>query len=150
MIDQAPKMLMETAGLVLKFASNLWPFGGWLNDLERVFSTQEILAIKRQREPTYLRAVKNVIFLWYVLYDMLIFPFYSVRNLCLLKTSKSGIPSARFIKSNAFSGFSLQNCRHSIPGKPGKHFPPGELTSFRGDGGGGVLGGCAVPRFRVS
>ncbi|XP_024418524.3 coagulation factor XI isoform X1 [Desmodus rotundus] len=42
-------------------------------------------------------------------------PKESERNLCLLKTSKSGIPSARFIKSNAFSGFSLQNCRHSIP-----------------------------------
>uniref|UniRef100_A0A8C0XVW1 Coagulation factor XI n=1 Tax=Castor canadensis TaxID=51338 RepID=A0A8C0XVW1_CASCN len=39
----------------------------------------------------------------------------SQRNLCLLKTSESGLPSIRIKKNNALSGFSLQNCRHSIP-----------------------------------
>ncbi|KAM4837275.1 coagulation factor XI isoform 2-T2 [Thomomys bottae] len=42
-------------------------------------------------------------------------PNESQRNLCLLKTSQSGLPSARIKKSHALSGFSLQNCRHSIP-----------------------------------
>ncbi|KAF4026121.1 hypothetical protein G4228_018235 [Cervus hanglu yarkandensis] len=42
-------------------------------------------------------------------------PTASERNLCLLKTSSSGLPSARFRKNKAFSGFSLQNCRHSVP-----------------------------------
>uniref|UniRef100_A0A8C3X0Y3 Coagulation factor XI n=1 Tax=Catagonus wagneri TaxID=51154 RepID=A0A8C3X0Y3_9CETA len=42
-------------------------------------------------------------------------PTESERNLCLLKTSNSGLPSTRIRKSKAFSGFSLQNCRHSIP-----------------------------------
>ncbi|XP_016041306.1 coagulation factor XI isoform X2 [Erinaceus europaeus] len=37
------------------------------------------------------------------------------RNLCLLKTSKSGLPSTRIKKSKALSGFSLQSCRHSVP-----------------------------------
>ncbi|XP_023555442.1 coagulation factor XI isoform X2 [Octodon degus] len=39
----------------------------------------------------------------------------SQRNLCLLKTSESGLPTTRIQKNNALSGFSLQNCRHSIP-----------------------------------
>ncbi|XP_008851827.1 coagulation factor XI isoform X1 [Nannospalax galili] len=39
----------------------------------------------------------------------------SQRNLCLLKTSESGLPTTRIKKSNAFSGFSLQHCRHSVP-----------------------------------
>nr|XP_012640326.1 coagulation factor XI [Microcebus murinus]XP_012640328.1 coagulation factor XI [Microcebus murinus]XP_012640329.1 coagulation factor XI [Microcebus murinus] len=42
-------------------------------------------------------------------------PKESQRNLCLLKTSESGLPSTRFTKSKALSGFGLQNCRHSIP-----------------------------------
>ncbi|XP_004682554.1 PREDICTED: coagulation factor XI [Condylura cristata] len=37
------------------------------------------------------------------------------RNLCLLKTSKSGLPSTRITKSRVLSGFSLQTCRHSVP-----------------------------------
>ncbi|XP_006160530.1 coagulation factor XI [Tupaia chinensis] len=39
----------------------------------------------------------------------------SQRNLCLLKTSQSGLPSTRIQKNKALSGFSLQNCRHSVP-----------------------------------
>ncbi|XP_003412485.1 coagulation factor XI isoform X1 [Loxodonta africana] len=42
-------------------------------------------------------------------------PKESERNLCLLKSSLSGLPSTRYGKDNAFSGFSLQNCRHSVP-----------------------------------
>ncbi|NP_001076261.1 coagulation factor XI precursor [Oryctolagus cuniculus] len=42
-------------------------------------------------------------------------PKESHRNLCLLKTSESGLPSTRIHKNQALSGFSLQNCRHSIP-----------------------------------
>ncbi|XP_042637925.1 coagulation factor XI [Orycteropus afer afer] len=42
-------------------------------------------------------------------------PKESERNLCLLKSSKSGLPSTRHKKDNVFSGFSLQSCRHSIP-----------------------------------
>ncbi|XP_037687123.1 coagulation factor XI isoform X2 [Choloepus didactylus] len=42
-------------------------------------------------------------------------PEESQRNLCLLKTSESGLPSTRIKNDKAFSGFSLQNCRHSIP-----------------------------------
>ncbi|XP_030739896.1 coagulation factor XI [Globicephala melas] len=42
-------------------------------------------------------------------------PTISERNLCLLKTSTSGLPSARIRKNKALSGFSLQNCRHSVP-----------------------------------
>ncbi|XP_006882345.1 PREDICTED: coagulation factor XI-like [Elephantulus edwardii] len=42
-------------------------------------------------------------------------PKESERNLCLLKSSESGLPSTRYKKKNTFSGFSLQNCRHSIP-----------------------------------
>ncbi|XP_055970158.1 coagulation factor XI isoform X1 [Sorex fumeus] len=37
------------------------------------------------------------------------------RHLCLLKTSVSGLPSTRIKKNKALSGFSLQNCRHSVP-----------------------------------
>ncbi|VCX38446.1 unnamed protein product [Gulo gulo] len=44
-------------------------------------------------------------------------PKESERNLCLLKTSESGLPSTRFKKNKALSGFSLQSCRHSVPGK---------------------------------
>ncbi|XP_076708535.1 coagulation factor XI isoform X8 [Callospermophilus lateralis] len=43
------------------------------------------------------------------------FPSVEHRNLCLLKTSESGLPSTRIKKSKALSGFSLQTCRHSIP-----------------------------------
>ncbi|XP_077648740.1 coagulation factor XI isoform X5 [Urocitellus parryii] len=43
------------------------------------------------------------------------FPSTEHRNLCLLKTSESGLPSTRIKKSKALSGFSLQTCRHSIP-----------------------------------
>lgn len=39
------------------------------------------------------------------------------RNLCLLKTSTSGIPEALTSRENAVSGFGLLNCRRSIPGK---------------------------------
>ncbi|XP_044243563.1 coagulation factor XI isoform X4 [Ursus arctos] len=42
-------------------------------------------------------------------------PKESERNLCLLKTSESGLPSTRIKKNKALSGFSLQNCRHSVP-----------------------------------
>ncbi|XP_061033531.1 coagulation factor XI [Eubalaena glacialis] len=42
-------------------------------------------------------------------------PTTSERNLCLLKTSTSGLPSARIRKNKALSGFSLQHCRHSVP-----------------------------------
>ncbi|XP_060237643.1 coagulation factor XI isoform X2 [Meriones unguiculatus] len=42
-------------------------------------------------------------------------PKESQRHLCLLKTSESGLPSARIPKSHALSGFSLQHCRHSTP-----------------------------------
>ncbi|EHH26352.1 hypothetical protein EGK_16300, partial [Macaca mulatta] len=42
-------------------------------------------------------------------------PKESQRNLCLLKTSESGLPRTRIKKSKALSGFSLQSCRHSIP-----------------------------------
>ncbi|XP_006178431.1 coagulation factor XI isoform X1 [Camelus ferus] len=42
-------------------------------------------------------------------------PTESERNLCLLKTSKSGLPSTRIRRNKALSGFSLQSCRHSIP-----------------------------------
>ncbi|XP_027455020.1 coagulation factor XI isoform X6 [Zalophus californianus] len=43
------------------------------------------------------------------------FPSAEHRNLCLLKTSESGLPSTRIKKNKALSGFSLQNCRHSVP-----------------------------------
>ncbi|XP_047407435.1 coagulation factor XI isoform X4 [Sciurus carolinensis] len=43
------------------------------------------------------------------------FPSEEHRNLCLLKTSESGLPSTRITKSKALSGFSLQTCKHSIP-----------------------------------
>ncbi|XP_054681148.1 coagulation factor XI-like isoform X1 [Grus americana] len=39
----------------------------------------------------------------------------SQRNLCLLKTSTSGIPEALISRENAVSGFSLLNCRRSFP-----------------------------------
>ncbi|XP_074444332.1 coagulation factor XI-like isoform X2 [Larus michahellis] len=39
----------------------------------------------------------------------------SQRNLCLLKTSTSGIPEALVARENAVSGFSLLNCRRSFP-----------------------------------
>ncbi|VFV22918.1 coagulation factor xi-like [Lynx pardinus] len=42
-------------------------------------------------------------------------PKESERNLCLLKTSESGLPSTRIKKDKALSGFSLQTCRHSVP-----------------------------------
>ncbi|XP_046504759.1 coagulation factor XI isoform X1 [Equus quagga] len=42
-------------------------------------------------------------------------PKESERNLCLLKTSVSGLPSTRIKKNKALSGFSLQSCRHSVP-----------------------------------
>lgn len=64
-----------------------------------------------------------------VLYMMhFYFHFLWVRNLCLLKTSESGLPSTRIIKNKAVSGFSLQTCRHSVPGKQWKYF---WLTSAR-------------------
>ncbi|KAM6073099.1 coagulation factor XI-like isoform 1-T1 [Theristicus caerulescens] len=37
------------------------------------------------------------------------------RNLCLLKTSTSGIPEALISRENAVSGFGLLNCRRSFP-----------------------------------
>nr|XP_006128516.1 coagulation factor XI [Pelodiscus sinensis] len=37
------------------------------------------------------------------------------RNLCLLKTSRSGVPGDRVERENAMSGFSLLNCRRSLP-----------------------------------
>uniref|UniRef100_A0A8C4XP35 Coagulation factor XI n=1 Tax=Falco tinnunculus TaxID=100819 RepID=A0A8C4XP35_FALTI len=39
----------------------------------------------------------------------------SQRNLCLLKTSTSGIPEALTSRENALSGFGLLNCRRSFP-----------------------------------
>ncbi|XP_031965936.1 plasma kallikrein isoform X6 [Corvus moneduloides] len=39
----------------------------------------------------------------------------SQRNLCLLKTSTSGIPEALVSQENAISGFGLLNCRRSLP-----------------------------------
>ncbi|KAM9578943.1 coagulation factor XI-like isoform 2-T2 [Guaruba guarouba] len=39
----------------------------------------------------------------------------SQRNLCLLKTSTSGIPEALISRENAVSGFGLLNCRRSFP-----------------------------------
>ncbi|XP_071599450.1 coagulation factor XI-like isoform X1 [Heliangelus exortis] len=39
----------------------------------------------------------------------------SQRNLCLLKTSTSGIPEALVSQENAVSGFGLLNCRRSFP-----------------------------------
>ncbi|XP_010157092.1 PREDICTED: coagulation factor XI-like, partial [Eurypyga helias] len=39
----------------------------------------------------------------------------SQRNLCLLKTSTSGIPEALTSRKNAVSGFGLLNCRRSFP-----------------------------------
>ncbi|XP_071068711.1 coagulation factor XI isoform X2 [Dasypus novemcinctus] len=42
-------------------------------------------------------------------------PGESQRNLCLLKTSKSGLPSTRIRRAGALSGFGLQTCRHSVP-----------------------------------
>ncbi|NWI15090.1 FA11 factor, partial [Crypturellus soui] len=39
----------------------------------------------------------------------------SQRNLCLLKTSRSGIPDALISREKAVSGFSLLNCRRSFP-----------------------------------
>ncbi|XP_075840659.1 coagulation factor XI isoform X1 [Microtus pennsylvanicus] len=42
-------------------------------------------------------------------------PRESLRHLCLLKTSESGLPSSRITKSNTLSGFSLQHCKHSTP-----------------------------------
>uniref|UniRef100_A0A8C0C1J4 Coagulation factor XI n=1 Tax=Buteo japonicus TaxID=224669 RepID=A0A8C0C1J4_9AVES len=39
----------------------------------------------------------------------------SQRNLCLLKTSTSGIPEALISQENAVSGFGLLNCRRSFP-----------------------------------
>ncbi|XP_074897757.1 coagulation factor XI-like isoform X5 [Buteo buteo] len=39
----------------------------------------------------------------------------SFRNLCLLKTSTSGIPEALISQENAVSGFGLLNCRRSFP-----------------------------------
>ncbi|XP_017669506.1 PREDICTED: plasma kallikrein-like isoform X3 [Lepidothrix coronata] len=39
----------------------------------------------------------------------------SQRNLCLLKTSTSGIPEALISRENAASGFGLLNCRRSFP-----------------------------------
>ena len=47
---------------------------------------------------------------------------FMVRNLCLLKTSESGLPSTRIKKHKALSGFSLQSCRHSVPGKERPRF----------------------------
>lgn len=42
---------------------------------------------------------------------------FHFRNLCLLKTSTSGIPEALISQENAVSGFGLLNCRRSFPGK---------------------------------
>ncbi|XP_030348693.1 coagulation factor XI-like isoform X2 [Strigops habroptila] len=39
----------------------------------------------------------------------------SQRNLCVLKTSTSGIPEALISRENAVSGFGLLNCRRSFP-----------------------------------
>ncbi|XP_031464690.1 coagulation factor XI-like [Phasianus colchicus] len=39
----------------------------------------------------------------------------SQRNLCLLKTSASGIPEALTLRENAISGFGLLNCRRYFP-----------------------------------
>eukprot|EP00076_Gallus_gallus_P040417 XP_025005955.1 coagulation factor XI isoform X4 [Gallus gallus] len=39
----------------------------------------------------------------------------SQRNLCLLKTSRSGIPEALTLRENAISGFGLLNCRRHFP-----------------------------------
>lgn len=47
---------------------------------------------------------------------MVVFVFY-YRNLCLLKTSTSGIPEALTLRENAISGFGLLNCRRYFPGK---------------------------------
>lgn len=77
---------------------------------------------------TFKICCKKVLFLWYVLCDILISPFFHIRNLCLLKTSESGLPSTRIKKSKALSGFSLQTCRHSIPGERWAHFLPVEIT----------------------
>lgn len=59
--------------------------------------------------------------------------FFIVRNLCLLKTSVSGLPSTRIKKSKALSGFSLQSCRHSVPGKLWKHFLLLEFSTAKPD-----------------
>ncbi|XP_028932215.1 coagulation factor XI isoform X1 [Ornithorhynchus anatinus] len=52
----------------------------------------------------------------------LFFTFYSQewpdpsqRNLCLLKSSASGIPTSRLSRERAYSGFSLRSCRHGVP-----------------------------------
>lgn len=70
----------------------------------------------------------------YTIYLHFPFIFFTVRNLCLLKTSESGLPSTRIKKNKALSGFSLQNCRHSVPGKQRKHFLPMELSTPEVDG----------------
>lgn len=70
----------------------------------------------------FLYALWKCLLLWYVLHGASLLPFFTLRNLCLLKTSSSGLPSARFRKNKAFSGFSLQNCRHSVPGNQCKLF----------------------------
>lgn len=64
----------------------------------------------------------------YMIY--LYFPFFTVRNLCLLETSKNGLSSTHIKKNEALSGFSLQNCRHSIPGKQWKHFLLTEINQM--------------------
>ncbi|NXC20549.1 KLKB1 protein, partial [Corythaeola cristata] len=48
------------------------------------------------------------------LYTVIVKKFH-FRNLCLLKTSTSGIPEALISQENAVSGFSLLNCRRSFP-----------------------------------
>lgn len=65
-------------------------------------------------------------------------PKESQRHLCLLKTSASGLPGTRITKSHALSGFSLQHCRHSVPGKP-EGFPSPCAPQSRGTGGLGRL-----------
>ncbi|XP_019381522.1 PREDICTED: plasma kallikrein isoform X1 [Gavialis gangeticus] len=52
------------------------------------------------------------------------------RNLCLLKTSRSGMPSTYVQRENAMSGFSLLNCRRSFPACHSRTYSD---TNFLGD-----------------
>lgn len=96
---------------------------------EEYFQNEKIFVVWHQLELIYVCAVKSIFsFSWICfLYHMSIFYFFfpffflTVRNLCLLKTSHSGLPSTRIRKNKALSGFSLRNCRHSVPGTPWKH-----------------------------
>ncbi|XP_034627936.1 plasma kallikrein [Trachemys scripta elegans] len=52
------------------------------------------------------------------------------RNLCFLKTSRTGVPDAPVERENAMSGFSLLNCKRSFPACHSRTYTD---TNFLGD-----------------